>query len=134
MTYDLASRLDRAARLRAEGYNCAQTVLMVFDDITGIGEDMSAKIAAGLGAGVAATQEICGVPNAMAIISGLVGQPGSKSKVKALQTARPLISEFSKQNDGRIRCKDLKTPPALRPCNDLIFQGIEIIHKSFENS
>ncbi len=39
-------RIKKAMELRGSGYNCAQTVLMVFTDATGVDIDMSANIGA----------------------------------------------------------------------------------------
>lgn len=132
--HSLDWRINRALELRKEGYNCTQTVLMVFDDATNIDEELAARIAAGLGSGVAATGEICGVPNAMGIVAGLIGGSKPTDKVIAMRWANPDISKFQDLNDGKIRCCDLKNPENPRGCNDLIIQGIEILHNHLVES
>ncbi|MBR4722027.1 MAG: C-GCAxxG-C-C family protein, partial [Muribaculaceae bacterium] len=53
MNLTLQQRIERARRLHREGYNCAQCVVMVFDDVTGLDETNAAEIAAAMGAGMA---------------------------------------------------------------------------------
>lgn len=127
----LEERKEKALELRRKGYNCAQSVLMAFPDITGLDDASAAKICNALGSGVAATGEICGVPNAMAITIGMTLTDAPEDKVKAMKITKPLIEEFAASNQNRIRCADLKGKEGIRPCNDLILQGIEILHNHF---
>lgn len=127
----LPQRKEKALTLRAAGYNCAQSVLMAFGDITGLSDSEAARICNALGSGVAATGEICGVPNAMAITIGLIHTDNPTEKVASAKEARQLIETFAKLNKGRLRCIDLKGKEDIRPCDQLILQGIEILHTHF---
>ncbi|MDE7381053.1 MAG: C-GCAxxG-C-C family protein [Muribaculaceae bacterium] len=126
----LQQRLEKAADLRSKGYNCAQSVLMVFDDKTGLSPSEAARLCSALGSG-AGCGELCGVPNAMAIAVGYTFSDNPADKVHAMKTARQLIDIFASGNKGRLRCADLKGKEGIRPCNDLIAQGIEILHNHF---
>lgn len=122
----LEDRKAKALELRSQGYNCAQTVLMVFSDVTGLDEATSARIASGLGAGVGASGEICGAINAAALAEGMRHGDRPADKAEAMKAVRRLVDSFAAGNDGCVRCKELKGIPGKRPCNDLILQAIEI--------
>ena len=113
----------KAASIRAQGYNCAQTVLMTFAPYLGLDEAMAAKLTAGLGSGAGASGELCGVANAMAIIAGLPGGAEAQDKAEANKKAAELLREFKNEN-GALRCADLKGQPGVKPCNLLIAGGI----------
>lgn len=124
----LQQRLDKAAELRTQGYNCAQSVILAFPDVTGLDNDLAARLTAALGAGLAASGEVCGVVNAMSIVQGLRGGSSPADKGPATLGARSMIDSFTAETDGRIRCRDLKTPPQKISCNDLVAKGVRIVH------
>lgn len=128
---DKQQRIDKARALRAEGYNCAQAVLMCFDDITGIDDNMAASLTSALGSGVAATGEICGVANAMALAVGATYGPEAQNKARASKEAREAVNAFACANGNCLRCVELKGKH--RSCNDLVAQGVELLHDHFEN-
>lgn len=127
----LEVRNEIAGRLRAEGKNCAQATLAPFSKELGIDEQTLLQMTAALGSGVAATGEICGVPNAIAIARGIICSKLQKSKGETTADARKYVDQFVNQN-GALRCRDLKGRPGCATCNQLIANGIEILHKSFE--
>lgn len=126
----LKDRKEEALQLRKEGYNCAQTVLMVFDDIIGLDKATLCRLASGLGSGVGGSGELCGVPNAIAIAQGFQFPAEASAKVASMKRARSLMDEFMKYSDGKLRCADIKGSENPVPCNDLILHGIEILHNS----
>lgn len=125
----LEQRLAKASELRANGYNCAQTVLMVFNDATGLDSDLAAHICAGLGGGVGALGEICGVVTALAIAEGMLSYSSTADKADTYRKVKTLASRFSEMNCNKLRCRDLKGADCRRPCNDLIADGIRILHE-----
>ncbi|MEE0975562.1 MAG: C-GCAxxG-C-C family (seleno)protein, partial [Muribaculaceae bacterium] len=70
--YTLDERISRARQLHKEGYNCAQCVVMVFDDIYDLDTDTAAKVSAGMGGGVGGQRQVCGTVSGMAMTLGLV--------------------------------------------------------------
>lgn len=123
-------RIEKACRLRAQGYNCAQAVLMCFDDVTGIPENLAASMTSALGSGVAATGEICGVANAIAIAVGSTYGPEPEHKLAAAKEARKVVSAFAGENGNCLRCVELKG--LKRSCNDLVAQGVELLADHFD--
>jgi C_GCAxxG_C_C family probable redox protein len=130
----LEQRLQLATELRQKGYNCAQTLLMVYHDITGLDNDTAAKIACGLGGGVGGQGEVCGVVTAMSLIKGLSeadSNPANKATV--YKETRLLTDKFRDLNDGLLLCRELKRPGMAKPCSELINDGITIIHNYLDN-
>lgn len=124
-------RIQKAMELRAQGYNCAQSVVLAFPDKTGIDMDTAARCCNALGTGVAASGEICGVANGIAIAVGLTLTSHPSEKVHATKLVRPLLGKFSELNGQRVRCSDLKGKEGVRPCNELIAQGISLLDDFF---
>lgn len=131
MKHDLDTRKARALELRRQGYNCAQSVLMVFDDITGLDEATAVRLASGLGTGVGGSKELCGVANAMAIAQGFQMPATAEAKVASMHRAADLLVKFKDFTKGRVRCDELKFKENPIPCNDLILKGIELLHNFF---
>ncbi|MBD5370989.1 MAG: C_GCAxxG_C_C family protein [Bacteroides sp.] len=128
----LETRREEALRLRKEGYNCAQSVLLPFDDVTGLPRELAARITSGLGTGVGATREICGVVNAMALAQGMLQSPEASGKAASMKCAGSLARRFADANCGCLRCEDLKGKPGRPTCEQLVLQGVEILHRHFE--
>lgn len=124
----LEERMEKAMKYRREGYNCAQCVLLAVTDKTGLDDETSANVAMGLGGGVGGMKEICGVVTAMAVATGLAEKKPASEKAAVYADVRGLADKFSVQNDGRLLCRDLKRPGAVKTCNDLIAEGIRILH------
>ncbi|MBD5281936.1 MAG: C_GCAxxG_C_C family protein [Bacteroides sp.] len=109
----------QALELRKQGYNCAQCVAMVYD------ASLEATVAA-LGTGVAATGNICGAANAMAIIAGREAYVGPMEKQALYGRVARLIEKFKERNCGHVNCCDLRRP-GRKPCTELITDAIEIL-------
>lgn len=133
---DILRRQETAMEYFRKGYNCCQSVLLAFSDVTGLDADALAAVGCGLGGGVARMREVCGSVSAMAILAGFIS-PASQSPVSdseispatgdasrttpeagtsstALHESRKacyslvqsLASEFREQN-GSIVCREL---------------------------
>lgn len=129
MTVD--ERLEKMRMLRASGYNCAQSVLMCFPDLTGLDDETAAGISAGMGTGIGGLGEICGAANAMAIIAGTQNGAAPTAKIAAGKDARELCSLFAGNCGGRLVCRELKKTPPVVPCNDLIEMAIRLVSEKY---
>ena len=67
------NRYEQAIAYHKKGYNCSQSLLASFQDVTGLSEQASFDIGAGFGAG-AFTGELCG-----ALSGGIKGKPLRRS-------------------------------------------------------
>lgn len=117
----LEERIDNALQLRKQGYNCAQSVAMVFDKSL-------ARATAGLGCGVGSTGNICGAANAMAIIACALSDTEPTDKPANYALVARMIEKFQSLNNGNINCRDLRKPGA-KSCVDLIKDAITILHE-----
>ena len=123
-------RIDKVNRLRAEGYICAQTVAMAFSDLLKTDDSAAARALAGFGGGVGAQGEVCGVVSAFAYVAGMLGDPNPKKKADTYRTVRELTEPFRLAN-GCITCRELKGKATPVPCDELIRQGVRIIHSRY---
>lgn len=123
MTID--QRLQKAEEMRRTGANCSQCVLGAFPDITGLDEATARRVAQGLGGGVGASGDLCGVVSAMAMLQGF----RTTEKPKTYSAVRALKDEFTGAC-GSCLCRELKGKPGALSCDELIRRGITIFHNS----
>lgn len=126
----LDERLEEARHLRKQGYNCAQCVTMVFDDITDayIDKYTLGSLIGGMGTGVGGMREICGTVTAMAAIEGLLNFHQPSDRAATYGIIQGLADEFLNEN-GSIICRELKTEHR-KPCMELIEDAIAILHNN----
>lgn len=150
------TRREIAINYFKQGYNCSQSVLLAFQDITGLSVEQSALISSSFGGGMGKLREVCGAVSGMFMVAGLVcGYSDPKdSAAKAAHYLRiqDLAKSFTDRNFSII-CKDLlsgnfsgrpsvsaseinsSTPPAertddyykKRPCAELVGDAAEIL-------
>lgn len=103
------NRCELAHEYHKRGFNCCQSVVAAFHDITGLSEQDSFNVASGFGSG-AGTGELCG-----ALVGGIMAlnllhptdptdPVGSKKRSVAL--SKELQARF-KERFGYVRCQDL---------------------------
>ena len=125
MKYTLEERKERARKLHKQGYNCSQCVVMVFDDIHGLSEDVATRVSAGFGGGVGGLRQVCGAVSGIVMLEGLTkySRPSDKSMLYA--EVKAAADEY-KALTGSIVCGDL-LKPGRKPCIELIEDAITII-------
>ncbi len=134
----------KAAELFLSGYNCAQSVVVAFSDLTGLSRDFSAKMASSFGGGMGRMREVCGAVSGMLLVAGLLYGyeiPGDDvSKKEHYIRVQDLAGRFREQV-GSIVCRDiLKKPPSdpnpsprteeyykKRPCARMVFLAGQIL-------
>lgn len=103
------NHLEKAIDYHKKGFNCSQSVLAAFSDITGLSEQESFSIGGGFGGG-AGTGELCGAISGAIMTLGLLtpvdpADPvGSKKKTTML--AKELQKRFSEKFSA-LRCREL---------------------------
>ena len=104
--------MDHVESARANfrrGYNCAQAVAVAFCDLTGLGEEESARLACSFGGGMGRLREVCGTYSAMLLVLGLVegyDEPKAFEKKKELyRQVQELAATFRDEN-GSIICRE----------------------------
>ena len=103
-------RGTKAAELFLNGYNCAQAVAVAFSDLTGLDEQLSARLASSFGGGMGRMREVCGAVSGMLMVAGILygyDTPGDDAAKKAHYTlVQTLAGEFREKN-GSIVCREL---------------------------
>ena len=105
-----------AAELFLKGYNCAQSVMVAFCDVTGLEEDFAARMASSFGGGMGRMREVCGAVSGMLMVAGLLygyETPGDDISKKELYTIVQELSRQFREEVGSIVCREiLKNPPS----------------------
>ena len=101
---------EKAAKLFKAGYNCAQSVLCAFEDVTGIERETAAKLASSFGGGLGRMREVCGAVSGAAMVLGLAKGYSDPEDFDAKKAHYALIQEFAarfKEQNGSIICREL---------------------------
>ena len=135
---------EKAAELFLQGYNCAQSMLVAYCDVTGLEPDFAAKLSSSFGGGMGRMREVCGAVSGMLMVAGLLygyDTPGDDVSKKAhYQLVQHLAGKF-REEAGSIVCRDiLKNPPsdpnptprtaefyAKRPCTRMLILAAGIL-------
>lgn len=122
---------DHAIDLRNRGYGCAQCVLMSLADKLGFQEKQAAKIAAAYNMGFSGSGNMCGAISILGVAEGLLSKGyGPEDKSKVMWNTKDLLDKFSKANNNRYLCRDLKGKDDAKKCPDLIKEGIQIFFEA----
>ena len=102
-------RTEQAYEYHKQGWNCCQSVLAAFSDVTGISVEDSFRLGAGFGAG-AGTGELCGAVSGAVMTLDMalpldVSRPG-ECKKRAVSRAKDLQTRF-RDIFGALRCQEL---------------------------
>lgn len=143
------TRADKARQLFADGYNCAQAVVLAFADVIGADADLLARLSAPLGGGVARLREVCGAVSGMAMVIGAVkdkgGIPTHAEKLAIYAFTQEMINDF-KAEFGSYICRELlnvagpeNPEPAARdkaffdnrPCKNCVGYAAQLIEEKF---
>ena len=110
MQIDVEQRVERARGYFLAGYNCAQAVVMAFDDVMGLDELHAARLAAPFGGGMGRLREVCGTVSGMTLLAGAIS-PSCDPKNMAERAANyALVQRFAeafRAENGDIVCRRL---------------------------
>lgn len=142
------TRKEKAMELFESGYNCSQSVVLAFSDLTGADRKLLAKLSSSFGGGMGRLREVCGaVTGAFMVLGLLYGYPEAETgDKKAEHYAR--IQQFAErfsEKTGTIICRELleldqkkdgPTPQKRtaeyykeRPCRELVGLAAEILEE-----
>ena len=111
-------------------YNCAQSVLMAFKDVTGLSDEASFKVAADFGGGLK-HGNTCGAITGGLMVLGFLGYEDHETVAK-------LFDLVANEHDGCTDCADLirinseKGLPKKPHCDKLVYDVVEFIDKLIE--
>ena len=142
----MSKREDAQAYFKS-GFNCAQSVVMAYHDLTGLTEEESAKLASSFGGGLGRMREVCGAVSGMAIVAGMLRGYSDPKVPGAVQGHYALVQELAgkfRDRNGSIVWRELlgdgspiRTAPEprtaeyykKRPCVELVGDAAEILEE-----
>lgn len=135
-----------AEQLFKQGYNCAQSVLIAFSDITGLDTAVSARLSSSFGGGLGRMREICGAVSGAAMVLGLIKGYDDPDDYESKKAHYQLVREFARrfrEQSGSVICRELlsgvqaadgsdpeqrtKEYYIKRPCPELCRRAAEIL-------
>ena len=144
---------EKAEKLFLEGYNCAQSVLCAFEDVTGFERETAAKLASSFGGGLGRMREVCGAVSGASMVLGLAKGYCDPKDFEAKKAHYARVQEFArrfKEQNGSIICRELLSGVDTekggvpekrteqyyhkRPCALLCRQAAEILDEMFTES
>lgn len=154
MEIDIEERCLRAREIFHSGYNCCQSVVLAFSDITGLEDSVLASAASGFGGGFGRLREVCGCVSGLTMLAGFISPAPNPSDLDARKANYALVQELAekfKQDNGSIICRELlglatgtKEGPAPSPrtpqyyksrsCEDRVASAARIMAEYLANS
>lgn len=106
----MEERIEKAAALFKEGYNCSQAVVAAFADMYGFTHEQALKMSASFGGGIGRMRKTCGAACGLFMLAGLetgcTEGKDRKGKEANYKVVQELAEEFRKRN-GSITCAEL---------------------------
>ncbi|MBQ6612426.1 MAG: C_GCAxxG_C_C family protein [Alistipes sp.] len=107
---DVQERVERAQNYFKAGYNCAQAVVMAFDDVMGLTPEELARLTAPFGGGMGRMREVCGTVSGMAFLAGAIKPSADPSNLDERKENYALVQKFAQEfrdENGDIVCRRL---------------------------
>ena len=106
----MSDRSDKAVKLMAGHFNCAQSVFGAFCDDEGLSMASAAAIASGFGGGIALGGEVCGAVTGAVMVLGLRHGKGADTDPEKKQQTYAAVRQFFdafREKYGSLVCRDL---------------------------
>jgi C_GCAxxG_C_C family probable redox protein len=146
MEREFGARGQRAKELFLEGYNCAQAVVLAYEDFFEESPETLAQLISAFGGGMGRLREVCGSVSGMFfVLSKVYGYADPKDgdgKMDLYARVQELAARFRERN-GSIICRELlglsekisvpvpeeRTPEYYkkRPCPDIIGDAADVL-------
>ena len=139
-------RCRAAMEYHDRGFNCGQSVLEAFRDMTGLTEDQCRRIGTGLGGGFR-SGNICGAASGAVLVLGMLHPHNEEDMAQKSATAKlvkEFVRRFSAQFQDKLDCRDLLPAKGLVPvpeaaelgaskhCETLIISAVAILYDYLE--
>ncbi len=111
------TRKEKAIQGFLDGYNCAQCMMLAFEDLLTIDLDTALKIASPFGGGMGRLREVCGSVSGMFMVLGYVHgyhEAGDYEGKKVLYEHVQELARRYEEANGSIICRDLLGLPVQR--------------------
>ncbi len=146
MKIDIEARVEAARNNFLSGYNCAQSVVLAYNDLLGMDDRLAATVSASFGGGMGRMREVCGTVSGMSLLAGFISpavDPTNMSQRKANYALVQNFAESFRKENGAIVCRELLGLPAAssepqpsertaeyyrrRPCADYVASAARIV-------
>ncbi len=110
MTINIEARVERARNYFLNGYNCAQAVVMAFDDVMAMDVDVLARLTAPFGGGMGRMREVCGTVSGMTFVAGALVPSADPKNLEERKNNYALVQRFAdafRRENGDIVCRRL---------------------------
>ena len=110
MTVNIEERVARARSYFESGYNCAQAVVMAYDDVMEMSVEQLARLVAPFGGGMGRMREVCGTVSGMAFVAGAIAPSSDPSNLEERKENYALVQRFAdtfRSENGDIVCRRL---------------------------
>ncbi|MCI2061673.1 MAG: C-GCAxxG-C-C family protein [Eubacteriaceae bacterium] len=144
---------EKAQKLFLEGYNCAQSVLLAFEDLYDLDRSSLLRLSSSFGGGMGRMREVCGAVSGMLMAAGLLygydTPEKGDAKMEHYRRVQELAGAFREEN-GSIVCRELlglgkgvdDPQPAerneefyaRRPCRELTAMAAAIMEEYINNN
>ncbi|MEG1535392.1 MAG: C-GCAxxG-C-C family protein [Clostridia bacterium] len=141
-------RKEKAYALFKSGRNCAQSVLLAFDDILDVDTDTLANMSIAFGGGFGRTRNLCGAVSAMGMVLGLYEKRNgdiAADKLEIYKEVQNLVGQFRERNTTENCAELLKNVKNItngyvpqvrddeyyrtRPCVKFVLDSVDILEK-----
>ena len=142
------TRKEKAMQSFLDGYNCAQCMILAFEDMLTIDVDTALKISSPFGGGMGRLREVCGSVSGMFMVLGFIkgyNEPGDYEGKKELYEHIQELARRYEADNGSIICRELlgldvkkeaATPEKRteeyykkRPCVEKVGSAVEILEE-----
>ena len=110
MKVNVEERVERARNYFLEGYNCAQAVVMAYDDVMAMDVEALARLAAPFGGGMGRMREVCGTVSGMTFVAGALAPSADPKNLEERKNNYALVQHFAdlfRRENGDIVCRRL---------------------------
>ena len=101
---------EKAEAYFRQGYNCAQSVLLAFGDMTGLDDETALRVSSSFGGGLGRLREVCGAVSGACMVLGLVKGYTDPDDREGKRAQYRLVQEFAerfREQNGSIVCREL---------------------------
>lgn len=133
------TRREKAMALHREGYNCAQAVVLAFEDMLPADKETLAKLSSSFGGGIGGMREVCGTVSGMAMVLGFLygnSDPGDRTAKSAHNARVQELARRFRERNGDIVCRrllGLEPVPGKtlqkRPCSEYVGDAAEFLEE-----
>lgn len=110
LSINVDERVERAVDYFKSGYNCAQAVVMAYDDVMEMSPEVLARLTAPFGGGMGRMREVCGTVSGMAFVAGAIAPSVDPSNLEERKQNYALVQQFAdkfRAENGDIVCRRL---------------------------